>query len=50
MNTQQQQVWDLLTRTDHENSIWTPQQVWAELHRRHLQRASMHITTQVIHK
>jgi hypothetical protein len=48
--TEQQKMWDLLTSTDHNNNIWTAKQVLAELGRRHLERASMNITTKVIHK
>jgi hypothetical protein len=50
MNTQQQKMWATLTNTDDQNRIWTPQQVLAELQRRHLQRASVNITTQVINQ
>jgi hypothetical protein len=50
MNQQQQQMWDLLTSTDQKNNTWTAKRVLAELARRHLQRASMHVTTQVVDK
>lgn len=52
MNKQEEQakIWAVLRDSDTNNNIWTPQQVLAELRKRHLQRASEHITTQVINQ
>ena len=52
MNKQEEaaKIWAVLKDSDHNNNIWTAKRVLAELGRRHLERASMNITTQVIHK
>ena len=52
MNKQEEQakIWAVLKDSDHNNNTWTAKQVLAELGRRHLERARMNITTQVINK
>lgn len=52
MNQQEEQakIMAVLRNTDDVNNPMTAQEVWAELQRRHLQRASMNVTTQAINK